>query len=134
MKYPSQKPTLSHLILKNKLKVAVLGGGSWGTALVKILTENKRNVGWYIRNPINADFIKKHSHNPNYLSAATLKTKRLRISSDINQIVSQADLLVIAIPSAFLSQELEKLNQGLDGKIIFSAVTVSHTFAAASAT
>jgi ketol-acid reductoisomerase len=46
MKYPSQKPTLSHLILKNKLKVAVLGGGSWGTALVKILTENKRNVGW----------------------------------------------------------------------------------------
>lgn len=122
MKYPSQKPTLSHLILKSKLKVAVLGGGSWGTALIKILTENKRNVGWYIKNPVNADFVVKHSHNPNYLSAATLKTKRLKISSDISQVVSEADLLIIAIPSAFLSQELEKLNQGLDGKIIFSAV------------
>lgn len=122
MKHPSQKPTISHLILKSKLKVAVLGGGSWGTALIKILTENKRNVGWYIRNPINGDFVKKYRHNPNYLSAANLKTKRLKISSDINHVVSEADVLVLAIPSAFLSSELEKLNQALDDKIIFSAV------------
>ena len=44
MKHPSQKPTISHLILKSKLKVAVLGGGSWGTALIKILTEKKYRV------------------------------------------------------------------------------------------
>ena len=122
MRRPPKKPTISHLILKNKLKIAVLGGGSWATALVKILSENKRKVGWYIRNPINADFVKKHYHNPNYLSAARLKTKRLEISSDLNQVVSQADVLVIAIPSAFLSQELEKLTESLDDKIIFSAV------------
>ena len=90
--------------------------------MVKILSENKRKVGWYIRNPINADFVKKHHHNPNYLSAARLKTKRLEISSDLNQVVSQADVLVIAIPSAFLSQELEKLTESFDDKIIFSAV------------
>ncbi|MDG1291236.1 MAG: NAD(P)H-dependent glycerol-3-phosphate dehydrogenase [Flavobacteriaceae bacterium] len=122
MRRPPKKPTISHLILKNKLKIAVLGGGSWATALVKILSENKRKVGWYIRNPINADFVKKHHHNPNYLSAARLKTKRLEISSDLNQVVSQADVLVIAIPSAFLSQELEKLTESFDDKIIFSAV------------
>jgi glycerol-3-phosphate dehydrogenase (NAD(P)+) len=122
MRRPPKKPTISHLILKNKLKIAVLGGGSWATALVKILSENKRKVGWYIRNPINADFVKKHHHNPNYLSAARLKTKRLEISSDLNQVVSQADVLVIAIPSAFLSQELEKLTESFDDKFIFSAV------------
>ena len=66
-------------------------------------------MGWYVRNPINADFIKIHHHNPNYLSAATLKTKRIEISSDLNQVVRKADLLIIAIPSAFLSQELDKL-------------------------
>ena len=110
------------MFLKSKLNVAVLGGGSWGTALVKILTENKRNVGWYIRNPVNADFIKKYSHNPNYLSATNLKTKHLVISSNINQIVSEADVLIISIPSAFLSCELEKLNQTINDKIIFSAV------------
>ena len=122
MRRPPKKPTISHLILKNKLKIAVLGGGSWATALVKILSENKRKVGWYIRNPINADFVKKHHHNPKDLSAARLKTKRLEISSDLNQVVSQADVLVIAIPSAFLSQELEKLTESFDDKIIFSAV------------
>ena len=81
MKQPSNRPGITHLILKSKLKIAVLGGGSWGTALIKILTQNKRNVGWYIRNPINVDFVKKHGHNPNYLSAANLKIKRLKISS-----------------------------------------------------
>jgi glycerol-3-phosphate dehydrogenase (NAD(P)+) len=122
MKQPSNRPGITHLILKSKLKIAVLGGGSWGTALIKILTQNKRNVGWYIRNPINVDFVKKHGHNPNYLSAANLKIKRLKISSDINQVVSEADVLILAIPSAFLSSELEKLNQSIDDKIIFSAV------------
>lgn len=122
MKNPSQKSSIAYLILKSKLKVAVLGGGSWGTALIKILTENKRKVGWYIRNPMNVDFVKKHHHNPNYLSAANLKTKRLKISSDINHVVSEADLLILTIPSAFLSSELKKLNQSLNDKIIFSAV------------
>ena len=122
MRHRSQKHAISHLILKSKLKVAVLGGGSWGTALIKIITENKRDVGWYIRDPVNAGFVKKHSHNPNYLSATYLKTKRLRISSDINQIVAEADVLIISIPSAFLSSELEKLNQPVNDKIIFSAV------------
>ena len=57
MRHRSQKNAISHLILKSKLKVAVLGGGSWGTALIKIITENKRDVGWYIRDPVNARFV-----------------------------------------------------------------------------
>ncbi len=119
---PLTEPNIPHLILKNRLKIAVLGGGSWATALVKVLTENKRNVGWYVRNPINANFITKYHHNPNYLSAATLKTKRLKISSDLNEVVTKADLLILAIPSAFLSIELDQLNQPIDNKIIFSAI------------
>jgi glycerol-3-phosphate dehydrogenase (NAD(P)+) len=91
-------------------------------ALVKILSENKRNIGWYVRNPNHAAFIKNHHHNPNYLSSTQLKTKWLNISSDIDQIVSQADVLIIAIPSAFLSKTLEKLSLPFDEKIIFSAV------------
>ena len=122
MSVPLTKPNISNLILKNTLKIAVLGGGSWATALVKVLTENKRNVGWYVRNPINANFIIKYHHNPNYLSAATLKTKRLKISSDLNEVVTKADLLILAIPSAFLSIELDQLNQPIDNKIIFSAI------------
>ena len=76
----SKKPEFKHILLKNKLKIAVLGGGSWATALIKILTENKRNVGWYIRSEKNKDFIEKHHHNPSYLTSTRLKTKRLKIS------------------------------------------------------
>ena len=56
-------------------RIAVFGGGSWATAIVKMLTENIENVGWYMRNTNAINHIKKHGHNPNYLSSAELKTR-----------------------------------------------------------
>ena len=58
MNHSIRRPYFNHILLKNKLKIAVLGGGSWATALIKIITENKRKVGWYIRKDINIEFIK----------------------------------------------------------------------------
>ena len=118
----SKKPEFKHILLKNKQKIAVLGGGSWATALIKILTENKRKVGWYIRSEKNKDFIEKHHHNPSYLTSTTLKTKRLKISTDINTVVEQADIIIVAIPSAFIMNEFAKLHIPLKDKIIVSAV------------
>ena len=111
----SRKPEFKHLLLKNKLKIAVLGGGSWATALIKILSENKRKVGWYIRNEKNKDFIEKHQHNPSYLTSTTLKTKRLKISTDINEVVEGADIIIVAIPSAFIMSEFAKLQISVEG-------------------
>tara|TARA_B100000767_G_scaffold275786_1_gene315603 strand:+ start:953 stop:1987 length:1035 start_codon:yes stop_codon:yes gene_type:complete len=117
-----KRPEIKHILLKNKLKVAVLGGGSWATALIKMLLENKRNVGWYIRSEKNKSFIKKNHHNPNYLTSITLKTKRLKINTDINSVVSDADIIIVAIPSAFIIDEFKKLNISLKDKIVVSAV------------
>ncbi len=111
-----------HNILPSRLKVAVLGGGSWATALIKILSENKRNIGWYMRNEETKTFIENHRHNPSYLTSATLKTKRLKISTDINTVVSQADIIIVSIPSAFIISEFAKLNVSLENKIIVTAV------------
>ena len=61
----SKRPEIKPIILKAKLKVAVLGGGSWATALIKILIENKRKVGWYIRNEKNKEFIEKFINKKN---------------------------------------------------------------------
>ena len=66
---------------KTKLKFGVIGSGSWGTALIKILSENNDEINWYIRNKHNIDFISNNSHNPNYLSSIELKLKKLKISS-----------------------------------------------------
>ena len=105
-----------------KPSIAVLGGGSWATALVKILTENHREVHWYMRCETTKNHIEKYHHNPKYLRAAVLRTKRIQLTNDINEAVSNADLLIFAIPSAFVQGELKKLDQPLENKIIFSAI------------
>ena len=103
-------------------KFAVFGGGSWATAIVKMLCENLDEVGWYMRNKTTLEYIKKEQHNPNYLSSVEFNVSKLVLSSDINELVRYADYLIFAIPSAFLHSELTKLNTPLDGKIVFSAI------------
>ena len=103
-------------------KIAVLGGGSWATAIVKMLSENLDTIGWYMRSTYAIEHIKRNKHNPSYLSSAELHPEQLDLSDDIDAIVTKYDVLIFAIPSAFLKSELEKLSISLDGKIIFSAI------------
>ncbi len=101
---------------------AVLGGGSWATAIVKMLESNQDRLIWYMRNQDAISHIEKHHHNPNYLSSVELHTAKLSLTSDINEAVEAAEILIFAIPSAFLESELDKLKVPLDNKIIFSAI------------
>lgn len=103
-------------------RVAVVGGGSWATAIVKMLSENLSSIGWYMRSEPAIGHILKKKHNPNYLSAVEFDTDQLRLSSDINQVVREADYLIFVVPSAFLQSELEKLTESLEDKVIFSAI------------
>ena len=88
--------------MKNQPKIAVIGGGSWATAIVKMLSENLDNIGWYMRSVYVLEHIKLNKHNPNYLSSAELKPSQLDLISNINEIVSKYNILIFAIPSAFL--------------------------------
>ena len=103
-------------------KFAVIGGGSWATAIAKMLCVNLPEIAWYMRSESAIDHIKTERHNPNYLSSVEFDTKKLRLTSDINEAVEYADYLIFAIPSAFLSSELEKLTVSLKDKVIFSAI------------
>jgi glycerol-3-phosphate dehydrogenase (NAD(P)+) len=103
-------------------KIAVFGGGSWATAIVKMLSENLDTIGWYMRNEQAIEHIKENDHNPNYLQSADVYARQLDLSSDINYTVKNYDILIFAIPSAFLMSELKKLETSLEGKIIFSAI------------
>ena len=108
--------------MKDNKKIAVLGGGSWATAIVKMLCENIDVVGWYMRDEQAIEHIKENEHNPKYLRSAELKANQLDLSSNINETVSKYDVLIFAIPSAFLTSELEKLSESLSKKLIFSAI------------
>jgi len=107
---------------KKNPKIAVFGGGSWATAIVKMLSENVEEIGWYMRSETVLEHIKKNHHNPKYISSVEFDVEQLILSNDIDEMVRYADYLIFAIPSAFLKQELEKLTETLEGKIIFSAI------------
>lgn len=103
--------------------IGVIGGGSWGTALVKLLHSNSERVHWWIRRPGTIEHIRKYGHNPDYISAAQFDVQRLEMSSDIHEVVRKADTLVIAVPSAFLKATIEQLERSeFVGKTLFSAV------------
>ncbi len=103
-------------------KIAVFGSGSWATAIVKMLCENLDEVGWYVRKEATIEYIKENEHNPNYLSSAEFSIKKLKLSSDINQLIEYADIVIFAIPSAFLKAELDKITVDISKKIVFSAI------------
>ena len=104
------------------MKFAVIGGGSWATAIVKMLLNNCDNVGWYIRNKDTINYIKNYQHNPNYISSAQLNVEKLDMQSNIDVILENYDVLVLAIPSAFLHETLSKSKIDISNKFVFSAI------------
>ena len=108
--------------MQENAKIAVFGGGSWATAIVKMLCENLDKVGWYMRNQNTVDYIKTHHHNPNYLPSAEFDVSKLDLTSDINTPIISYDILIFAIPSAFLKQELDKITEDISTKTVFSAI------------
>lgn len=108
--------------MQKKTKVCVLGGGSWATAIVKMLNENLDEVGWYMRSAYTLGHIKRHGHNPSYLSQATFDIEKLKLFNDINEAVKYGEFLIFAVPSAFLQSELDKLSIPFEEKNIFSAI------------
>lgn len=103
-------------------KIAVLGGGSWATAIVKMLTQNEDYVGWWVRREEVAAHIRQFHHNPNYLSDVALETDKIYVDHDLMSVASQAEILVLAVPSAFLAEAIEPLRELLPQKWVISAV------------
>ncbi|APX99067.1 NAD(P)H-dependent glycerol-3-phosphate dehydrogenase [Lacinutrix venerupis] len=108
--------------MSKELKYAVFGSGSWATAIVKMLCENKQEIGWYMRSVYTKEHLLKEQHNPTYLSSVEFHLEQLKLSNDINEMVAYADVLIFVIPSAFIADELKKLHLELTNKIVVSAV------------
>lgn len=103
--------------------IAIIGGGSWATALVKILCNNTEKINWWVRHEETADYIRKHHHNPNYISSVEFEKEKINVSSDLKEVISKSEVLILAVPSAFLKESLSPIiSDDLKGKIIFSAI------------
>ena len=109
--------------MQEQYTIGMIGNGSWATALVKILTDNQQKVNWWFRNSQSIEAIKKKGHNPNYLSSASLNVSLLNLSNDVNEIIDRSDLIIIAVPSAYLQEVLESArNKNWANKKVLSAI------------
>lgn len=106
--------------------IAVIGGGSWATAIVKMLCNNAAagdKVRWWIRNEETIAYMRKYRHNPRYLSSVELPLDKLELLGDIREAIRNSDLLIMAVPAAFLADSLAGLSAAdFKSKIIFSAI------------
>ena len=109
--------------MEESKKIAVIGGGSWATALVKILCNNVSSVNWYMRNDGAVAHILKFRHNPNYLQSVEFDLNKINVSTDLDEMIRPADIVILATPSAFLVKLFENFPvEILRDKIVFSAV------------
>ena len=104
-------------------RVLIVGGGSWATALIKILSQNENSISWWMRDESAIEHLKLHSHNPKYLQSAEFDMENITISSDLNTLIDDAETIVIAVPSAFVHDTFKEIkNEVLQDKFVFSAL------------
>jgi glycerol-3-phosphate dehydrogenase (NAD(P)+) len=106
-----------------KRSIAVIGGGSWATALCKLLSNNLETVHWWVRDHEQAEYIIKYNHNPKYLSSVEFHEGKLKVSTDLTSTLASADIIILAVPSAFLKEALAGVTpEQMKNKLIFSAI------------
>lgn len=103
-------------------RCAVIGYGSWATALVGLLAANGRRVGWYVRNPEVLESLRSEGRNPRYLSDLEFDPSTIAPSDDLNAVVRDAEVVILATPSAYLKDFLAPLSVSLKDKFIVSAI------------
>ncbi len=103
-------------------KIAIMGGGSWATAIAKIVLDQTPSISWYMRRDDRIEDFKRLGHNPAYLTSVRFDVKRIEFSSDINKVVREADTLIFVTPSPYLKSHLKKLKIKLRDKFIVTAI------------
>lgn len=105
------------------MQFGIIGSGSWATALAKILTDGQNTIHWWIRDANSIRHIQQRHHNPHYLNSAYFDPALLKMSTDVNEVVSNSDVVVMAVPSAYISSALSDLDkEALENKKIVSAI------------
>ncbi len=103
-------------------KVAIMGGGSWATAIAKIVLNHEESINWYMRRDDRIEEFKRLGHNPAYLTSLPFDVSRINFSSDINDIVKKSDTLIFVTPSPYLKSHLNKLKTSLKDKLVVTAI------------
>ena len=113
---------MEQILTDKNVRCAVIGHGSWATAIVKVLCHNETSVGWYVRNPEVLESLLSEGRNPRYLSDIEFDTSKIAPCDDLDAVIASADIIILATPSAYLADVLEPLTASLADKFVVSAV------------
>lgn len=103
-------------------KIGLIGNGSWATALMKLLTNNNKNVFWHIRKQEDLDYLKNNNRNPRYLSELEFDNDKIIYSSDINEVIDNSEVVYFVVPSAFLDNYTQAMTINIEKKIVVSGI------------
>ena len=108
--------------MKSPDKIAVIGGGSWATALAKLLLDNCPSIVWLMHRQDRIEEFLSEGHNPAYLTDVLFDLRRITFTTDINEAASIADILLLALPSPYFKEQMAPLTVDISGKTIVSAI------------
>lgn len=112
-------------MIGQKNRILVVGGGSWATAIIKMLSDNpvEKEISWWMRSEQAADHVRQFRHNPNYLSSVEIRVDAKNISTDLKQLIPDADIVLLSVPAAFLKEALTGITpEDFAGKKVISAI------------
>jgi len=105
-----------------QLKVAIIGSGSWATALAKIILHNVPRINWFIRSEETIDYFKKYHHNPKYISDIEFDISRIDFYNSIDDAINGSEVVIFAIPAPFLKDSLANYHGTLENRVVISAI------------
>lgn len=108
--------------LLHNQRLGVVGGGSWATAIAKILTETNDHITWFMRNIDTIQAFQAYSHNPRYLTEVEFDLSKITFTDNLDRLIDACDVIIFAVPSAFLKNVTSRITRSLEQKIIVSAI------------
>ena len=109
--------------MEKQPSVGVIGSGSWGSAIVKMLSENLDSINWWMHDPEAVKHLKRYKHNPKYLQSVQYDTDKLHVTSDLIDVIERSEIIVMVVPSAFINDLFKDVGPELmSEKIVISAI------------
>jgi glycerol-3-phosphate dehydrogenase (NAD(P)+) len=98
------------------VKIAVIGAGTFGTAMATVIARGGNEVLLWSHNPEVAEGIRKTGHNPFYLSAVAID-ERIRATGDLAEAAEFSDVLLMVVPSHHYRRVLGELLPHLPARV-----------------
>jgi len=103
--------------------IGIIGNGSFGTAIAKILTDNDHIIHWWVRNTESVQHLLDRHHNPRYLTSVRFIPETIKPTTNLQEVLEACDTVVFTVPSAYAQSVIESVDPSLwMSKNIISAI------------